>query len=94
MKSVFDRVSTNPVTIEVSLINENWPRFDVVSYVNFTVNSRLVPCVLSRVDVKPTGVLKLFCDHPNLTWDHLNNIPSRLLPNITKGPQYAVHVTL
>ena len=38
----------------------------------------------------PTGVLKLFCDHPNLTWDHVNNIPSRRLSNITKGPQYAV----
>ena len=40
--------------------------------------------------MKPTGVLKLFCDHPNLTWDHVNNIPSRPLTGITKGPQYAV----
>ena len=45
---------------------------------------------MSIVEVKPTGVLKLFCDHPNLTWDHVNNIPSRPLSNITKGPQYAV----
>ena len=45
---------------------------------------------MSGVDVKPTGVLKLFCDHPNLNWDHVKNIPSRPLTGITKGPQYAV----
>ena len=45
---------------------------------------------MSSVDLKPTGVVKLFCDHPNLTWDHVNNIPSRPLTKITKGPQYAV----
>ena len=32
----------------------------------------------------------MFCDHPNLTWDDVNIIPSRPLSNITKGPQYAV----
>ena len=32
----------------------------------------------------------MFCDHPNLTWEHVNKIPSRPLTNITKGPQYAV----
>ena len=60
------------------------------SDVNFTVNSPLVPCILSSVNVKPTGLLKLFCDHPNLTWDNVNIIPSRPLTNITKCPQYAV----
>ena len=45
---------------------------------------------MSSVDVKPTGVLELFCDQPNLTWDHVNNIRSRPLTSITKGPQYAV----
>ena len=55
-----------------------------------TYISPFVPCILSSVEVKPTGVLKLFCDHPNLTWDHVNNIPSRPLTNITKGPHYAV----
>ena len=45
---------------------------------------------MSGVNVKPTGVIKLFCGHPNLTWNHLNNIPSRPLTGITKGPQYAV----
>ena len=40
--------------------------------------------------MKPTSVIKLFCDHRNLTWDHVNNIPSRPLTSITKGPQYAV----
>ena len=36
------------------------------------------------------GVIKLFCDHRNLTWDYANIIPSSLLTNFTKGPQYAV----
>ena len=57
---------------------------------NFTVNTPLVPCIVSSVNVKPTCVLKLFCDHPNVTWEHVNNIPSRPLSNIIKGPQYAV----
>ena len=30
-------------------------------------DSPLVRCILSGVNVKPTGVLKLFCYHPNLT---------------------------
>ena len=80
----------NPVKIEGSFVNEIWPRFDIISDVNFTVNSPLVPCILSSVDVKPRGVSKLFFDHPNLTWDYVNNIPSRPLTGITKGPQYAV----
>ena len=45
---------------------------------------------MSGVIVKPTGVIKLFCDHPNLTWNHSIYIPSRPLTGITKGPQYAV----
>ena len=90
MESIFGPVPINPVNIEYSLINENWPRFDIISDVNFTVNSPLVPWILSSVDVKPTGVLKLFCDHLNLTWDHVNNVPSLPLTSITKGPQYAV----
>ena len=90
MESIFGPPPINPGNIEDSLINENCPRFNVISDVNFTVNSPLVPCILSGVNVKPTGVLKLFSDHPNLTWNHLNNIPSRPLTGITKGPQYAV----
>ena len=62
-------------------------RFNIISDVNFTVNSPLVPCILSGVNLKPTGVWKLFCDYPNLTWNHVNNIPSRPLTGI---PQYAV----
>ena len=34
--------------------------------------------------------MKLFRDHPNLTWEHVNIIPSCPLTNITKGNQYAV----
>ena len=48
------------------------------------------PYILSSGYVKPTGVLKLFCDHPNLTCKHVNNIPSRPLTIVTKGPEYAV----
>ena len=66
------------------------PHFDNFSYVNFTVHSPFFPCILSSVNVKPTVVLKLFCDYPKLTWKHVNNIPSRSLTNIVKGPQYAV----
>ena len=90
IESIFGPVTINPVNIEASLFNENWPRFNIISNVNFSLNSPLVPCILSNVNVKPTGVLKLFCDHPSLTWDHVNNFPSRPLTNITKGPQYAV----
>ena len=90
MESPFGPAPINPVIIDPSIINENWPRFNIISYVNFTVYFPLVPCILSGVNVKPTGVLKLFCDHPNLTWDHVNNIPSRPLTSVTKGPQYAV----
>ena len=90
MESLFGPPPINPVNIEDSLINENWPRFKNISDVNFAVNSPLVPCILSGVNVRPTGVLKVFCDHPNLTWNHLTNIPSRPLTGITKGPEYAV----
>ena len=90
MESIFGPLPINPVNVEPSNINENWPRFNIISDVNFTANSPLVPCILSGVIVKPTGILELFCDHPNLTWNHVNNIPSRPLTGITKGPQYAV----
>ena len=90
MEGFFVPPPINPVNIEDSLINENWPRSNIISDVNFTANSPLVPCTLSGVNVKPTGVLKVFCDYPNLTWNHLTNIPSRPLTGITKGPVYAV----
>ena len=90
MESIFGPVPINPVHIEPCIINENWPRFNIISDVRFTRNSPLVPCILSNVNVKPTGVLKLICDHLILTWEHVNNIPSRPLTKITKGPQYAV----
>ena len=67
MEGIFGPPPINPVNVEPSTINENWPRFNIISDVNFTVNSALVPCILSSVNVKHTGVLKLFCDHPNLT---------------------------
>ena len=90
MESIFGPPPLNPVNVQSSNFNENWPCFNTISDVNFTVTSRLVPCILSSVDVKPTDVIKLFCDHPNLVWDHVKFIPSRPLTNITKGPQYAV----
>ena len=90
MESIFGPTPINPVNIESSVVNENWPRFNIFSDVNFTVSFSLVPCILCGVNVKPRGVLKLFCDHPNLTWNHVTNIASRPLTGITKGPQYAV----
>ena len=75
MESIFGLVPNNPVNIEDSIIIENWPRFNIISDGNFTVNSPLVPCILSSVNVKTMGVLKLFCDHPNLPWEHVNNNP-------------------
>ena len=69
---------------------KNWPRFNIISDGIFTVNSLLVPCILTSVNVNPTGVLKMFFHHPNLTWDHVNNIFSRPLINVTKDPQNAV----
>ena len=90
IKSIFGPSPINPVNIEDSLPYENWPRFNVISDVNFSVNSPLIPCILSDVNVKPTGVLIVFCDHPKLTWNHLTNIPSHPLTGITKGPEYAV----
>ena len=56
MEGIFGPMPNNTVNIEDSLINENWPRFDIFSNVNFTVNPHLVPCILSSVDVKPSGV--------------------------------------
>ena len=91
MEGIFGPRTINPVNIKDYLINENWPRFDITSDDNFTVKSPVVPCILSDVNVKLTSVLKLFCDHPNLTWNHVNNIPSRPLTGITKGPQHAVN---
>ena len=90
MESIFGPPPINPVNVEPPIINENWPRFYNISDVNFTVNSPLVPCILSGINTKPRGVIKLICDHPNLTWNHVNNIHSHLLTGFTKCPQYAV----
>ena len=88
MESLFDPVPNNPVKMELSITNEKWPRFNVTSNVNFTVNYPLVPSILSSVDIKPTSIIKLFCDHPNLPWEHVNKIPCPLT-SITKGPEHA-----
>ena len=45
---------------------------------------------MTSIEVKPTAIIKLFCDHPNLTRELVNNIPSGPLANFTKGPQCAV----
>ena len=45
MERIFGPPPINPVNVEPSIINENWPRFDFISDVNFTVNSLLVPCI-------------------------------------------------
>ena len=90
MESIFGPLPINAVNIEPSIIDENWPPYKIISHVIFTLNSPLVPCILSSVIVKPTGILKRFCDHPNLTSEHVINITSRPLTISTKGPEYAV----
>ena len=84
MESIFGAVPINPDNVDPLIINENWPRFNIISDVNFTVNSPLVPCILSSVKVKPTGVLKLFCDRPNLTW---NCRSTSAKPAVSRSPQ-------
>ena len=90
MDTVFGTVPVNPVLVTSSIINENWSRFPIISDVNYNDNPPSKPSILSNVDVNPTSVLKRFCEHPRLTWNHLNNIPSRPLTNITYGPNFAV----
>ena len=48
MEGIFGPPPIIPVTIQDSLINENWPRFNIISDVNFTVNSPLsrVSCLV------------------------------------------------
>ena len=86
MESIIRPITNNSVNIEPSNTNENWPRFNNISEGIFTVNSPFVPCILTGVNVSPTGLLKLFCYHPNSTWEHVTNVPSRPLTNITSGP--------
>ena len=56
MESIFGPAPVNPLNVEPSIINENWPRFKVVSDVNFTADSPLVPCIFSSVKIDPTAV--------------------------------------
>ena len=67
MEILFGAVTINLVNIEHSLLNENWPRFNNISGFNFTVISPSFPCIFGSVNVKPTDVLNLFWNHPNLT---------------------------
>ena len=90
MESFFSPLLVNPVNIEPLINNERWLRFNIISHVNFTVNSPVVPSILSSVNAKPKSVKKWFCDHRNSTWENVNNIPSRPLTRITKGPKCAV----
>ena len=86
MGSLYGPVSFNLINIEPSFIIEKWPRFNTITDVDFNVTSLLVLCILSSVNKNP-GVIKLFCDHPILTWEHVKHIPSRHLTSITKGPE-------
>ena len=52
MEVFFGPPPINPVNVEPSIINEIWPRFNIISDVNFAVKSPLVPCILSNGDVK------------------------------------------
>ena len=86
MESIFGPVPKNPVVIESSIVKENWPRFDVILYVNFTVNFPPVPCILFGVNLKPRDITELFCDHLLSTREHVKNILSRPLTNVFKYP--------
>ena len=59
LEGIFGPSPINPVKTKDSLIGENWPRFDIISDVNLTVNSPLLPCSLCSADVMPMGVIKL-----------------------------------
>ena len=91
MEIIFGPVLINPVNIEPSIIIENCPHFKIIADFSFTLDSPLVPCIFSNVTVKPTGVLKLFCDHHNLIREYVNNILLRPLTRINRGPEYAVN---
>ena len=67
MEILFVAVFPYPVNIEHSIVNEKWPRSRIISHVNFTVSFHFVPGTLPSVNVKPTDLLKVFCDHTNLT---------------------------
>ena len=86
----FGPVLINLVNIEPSIINENWPSLKIIFHVIVTLNSALVPCISSSVNVKSTSVIKLLCYHPNLTWEHVLDNPSRPRTSLTKGPEHAV----
>jgi len=58
MENVFGTVPVNPVCVHPLITIENWPHFTVID-VNFTLSCPALPCVLSGVDIKPMGVLKL-----------------------------------
>ena len=89
-KAVLVLFLINPVNFEHSIMKEKWPRFKIISEGNLAVTFLHNPCILFGVKVKPTGVIKLFFDYATLFWEHVNNIPSRPLNSITKGPEYAV----
>ena len=86
MKIFFGPLPINLVNNEPLIINENWPRFNVISNGIFDVNSPLAPCISFNVNEKPTSVLKLFCHQPILKWEHVNILASRPLTSVTEGP--------
>ena len=59
IESLFGPLPINPVNIESSVINENWPRFNVISDVNFTVKSPLVRCIFQRCCHSHEGFIEL-----------------------------------
>ena len=71
-EGIFSPILISPINVEPSIINKNWPRFNVTSEVSFNVNSPLVPCFLSKVNKKPTGLLTLSFDRSLPAWEHVN----------------------
>ena len=66
----------NPVHLEPSVINENRPHSTDSFDDSFNLDSPLVQCTFPCAHVKPSGVLKQFCNHSDLAWEHENTSPN------------------
>ena len=87
MNDIYNGFNANNNVSDFTVIHELWPRFSIISPVNFNSISPPQPCILAGVNAQPRGVLKEFFDKPDLTWADFENISDYPLINITKGPE-------
>ena len=59
MESIYVPVPNDPVNIELSIVIGILTHFNFISDVKSILNSPLIQCILSNVNVKPTNLLKL-----------------------------------